>query len=42
MNILNISKEKIIELEIPTANPLLVRFEKDLEVKDIRYLDQKR
>jgi len=42
MNILNISKEKIIELEIPTANPLLVRFEKDLEVKDFRYLDEKR
>jgi len=42
MNILNISKEKIIELEIPTANPLLVRFEKNLEIKDYRYLDEKR
>ena len=42
MNILNISKEKIIELEIPTANPLLIRFEKKLEVKDYKYLDEKR
>ena len=42
MSILNISKEKIIELEIPTANPLLIRFEKNLEVKDYRYLDKNR
>ena len=42
MNILNISKEKIIELEIPTANPLLISFEKDLKVKDCKYLDRKR
>ena len=42
MKILNISKEKIIEFEVPTGNPLLVRFEKDLKVKDYRYLDKKR
>ena len=42
MSILNISKKKIIELEIPTANPLLIRFEKNLEVKDYKYLDKKR
>ena len=42
MKILNISQEKIIELEIPTANPLLIRFEKNLEVKDFKYLDEKR
>ena len=40
--ILNISNKKIIELEIPTGNPLLVRFEKKLEVKDYKYLDKKR
>ena len=40
--ILNISNKKIIELEIPTGNPLLIRFEKKLEVKDYKYLDKKR
>mgnify|MGYP001212481348 CR=1 FL=1 len=42
MKILNISQEKITELEIPTANPLLIRFEKNLKVKDFKYLDEKR
>ncbi len=42
MEILKISKNKIIEFEIPTGNPLLIRFEKDLEVKDYKYLDKKR
>ena len=42
MKILNISKEKIIEFEVPTGNPLLVRFEEDLKVKDYKYLDKKR
>tara|TARA_B100000029_G_scaffold178420_1_gene175788 strand:+ start:1320 stop:2015 length:696 start_codon:yes stop_codon:yes gene_type:complete len=42
MEILKISKNKIIEFEIPTGNPLLIRFEKNLEVKDYKYLDKKR
>jgi len=40
--ILNLSEKKIIEFEVPTGNPLLVRFEKNLEVKDCKYLDEKR
>ena len=40
--ILNISKKKIIEFEIPTGNPLLIRFEKNFKVKDCKYLDGKR
>ena len=42
MNILNISKEKIIELEVPTANPLLIKFENELKVINYEYLDKKR
>jgi len=42
MQILKISEKKIIELEIPTGNPLLIRLEKKIEVKDFKYLDQKR
>jgi len=42
MEILNISKKKIVEFEIPTGNPLLIRFEKDFKVKDYKYLDEKR
>ena len=42
MEILNISKEKIVEFEIPTGNPLLLRFGDDLKVKDYKYLDSKR
>ena len=42
MNILNISKEKIIELEVPTANPLLIKFGNELKVKNYEYLDKKR
>ena len=42
MDILNISKEKINELEIPTANPLNIRFNKNLDVQDYKYLDKKR
>ena len=42
MEILNISEKKIIDLEIPTGNPLLIKFEKNFEVKDCKYLDQKR
>jgi 2,3-bisphosphoglycerate-dependent phosphoglycerate mutase len=42
MKILNISQKKIINLEIPTGNPLLIRFENNLQVKDYKYLDEKR
>ena len=40
--ILNISKKKIIDFEIPTGNPLLIRFKENLEVNDYKYLDTKR
>jgi len=42
MKILNISKKKIVNFEIPTGNPLLIQFENKLKVKDYKYLDQKR
>ncbi len=38
----NISNEKINELEIPTGNPLIIEFDKSLNVKDIQYLDRSR
>ena len=37
-----ISKKKIIDFEIPTGNPLLIRFKDNLKVKDCKYLDYKR
>ena len=40
--IFNISNEKIVEVEIPTGNPLLIKFEKDLKVEEYKYLDNKR
>ena len=40
--IFNISKEKIIEFEIHTGNPLLIRFKHNLELKDFKYLDANR
>ena len=42
MEILNISKKRITEFEITTGNPLLIRFEKNFQVKDYKYLDEKR
>jgi len=42
MEILKISKKKIVEFEIPTGNPLLIKLEKKFEVKGYRYLDEKR
>jgi len=42
MEILNISKNKIVDFEIPTGNPLLIRFKKNFEVMDYKYLDEKR
>jgi len=40
--IFNISTKKIVEIEIPTGNPLLIRFGKNSEVKEYKYLDSKR
>ena len=40
--IFNISKEKIIKFEIPTGNPILIRFEENLKIKEYKYLDNKR
>ncbi len=41
MKILNISKKKIVQFEVPTGNPLLIKF-KNLKVQECKYLDQKR
>ena len=41
MKILKISKKQITKLEIPTGNPLLIKFD-DLKVKSYEYLDSKR
>ena len=38
----NISDKKINELEIPTGNPLVVEFDQNLKIKNIRYLDKTR
>ena len=40
--IFNISNKKIIQLIIPTGNPLLIRFGENLKVNDYKYLDNKR
>ena len=37
-----ISDEKINELEIPTGNPLVIEFEKNLKIKKYFYLDEAR
>ena len=42
MKIFNISKKKIIKFEIPTGNPLLIRFGDNLKIQDYKYLDPKR
>ena len=42
MKIFNISRNHIDQFEIPTGNPLLIRFASDLKIKDYRYLDVKR
>ena len=42
MKILNISKEKITKFEIPTGNPLLIKFNDKLKVQEFKYLDTKR
>ncbi len=40
--VFNISNKKIVELEIPTGNPLLIKFGKDSSVEEYKYLDKKR
>ena len=42
MKILNISKEKISDFEIPTGNPLLIEFDNNLKVNKYKYLDNQR
>jgi len=42
MEIFKISKKKIVNFEIPTGNPLLIRFKKNVKVIDYKYLDEKR
>jgi len=42
MKIFNISKEKIVEFEIPTGNPLLIQLDDNLKVQKYKYLDDKR
>ena len=39
MKIFNISKEKVIEFEIPTGNPMLITFQDDLKIQNYKYLD---
>ena len=40
--LLNISNNKIVDFEIPTGNPLLIVFGKNLKIKQYKYLDTKR
>ena len=40
--IFNISNEKIVNLEIPTGNPLLISFAENKNLKGYKYLDGKR
>ena len=40
--ILNISSINIVEFEIPSGNPLLIKFGDNLKVEDHKYLDAKR
>ncbi len=40
--IFNISNKKIVNLEIPTGNPLLIQFDENLKIKVCKYLDKKR
>jgi len=38
----NLSDNKISKLEIPTGNPLIINFDKNLKMNECKYLDQKR
>ena len=37
-----LNEERITKLEIPTGNPLLIKFEEDLDIKNCYYLDKDR
>ena len=41
-NLLNISDQGINELEMPTGNPLVIKFKKNLEIENVNYLDEAR
>ena len=40
--IFNISEKNITKFEIPTGNPMLIRFEDNLKITDYKYLDNVR
>jgi len=40
--IFEISDDMIVKLEIPTGNPIHIQFEKDLQLKNYKYLDKAR
>ena len=40
--IFQISDDMIVKLEIPTGNPIQIQFEKDLQLKNYKYLDKAR
>tara|TARA_B100000029_G_scaffold515586_1_gene623403 strand:+ start:475 stop:1170 length:696 start_codon:yes stop_codon:yes gene_type:complete len=40
--IFNISNKRIIDLEVPTGNPLLIKFGKNKKIEKYKYLDEKR
>ena len=40
--IFKISNKKISELEIPTGNPLVINFDRNLEISNYKYLDKNR
>ena len=42
MKILGISEKKIVNLEIPTGNPILIKFGTNSKILDCKYLDRKR
>ena len=42
MKIFNISKEKIVDLELPTGNPLLINIGNNRNILSYKYLDAKR
>ena len=42
MKIFSISKEKISEFEIPTGNPLVIKFDEKLKIQSYKYLDKNR
>ena len=42
MKIFNISKEKVVDLEVPTGNPLLINIGNNKNILSYKYLDTKR